>query len=72
MANTDCYEFRLFCPICNASFTQPVILHKVPKGFKIDRYLAGMVENHDHQAFQAARAQAKPVDTSARKEKNVE
>ncbi|MGB9406124.1 MAG: hypothetical protein WCA89_01245 [Terracidiphilus sp.] len=62
MAKTNCYEFRLFCPICNASFTQLVILHKVPKGFKIDSYLAGMVERHDHQAFQAARADAKPGD----------
>jgi hypothetical protein len=37
----------------------------VPKGFKIDKYLAGMVENHDHKAYQAAKAQAKLVDAGA-------
>jgi hypothetical protein len=50
-------EYRLFCPICNDYFTQLVVLHKLPKNFKIDSYLAGMVESHNHKAFQDAKAQ---------------
>ncbi len=56
---------ELYCPVCETTFNQLVVLHKAPMGFKIDKYLAGMVENHDHQAyqaFQAAQARAKPVE----------
>ena len=51
-------QFRLFCPVCNDHFTQLVVIHKVPENFKIESYLAGMVEGHDHQAFQQAKAKA--------------
>jgi hypothetical protein len=50
-------EYRLFCPICNDYFTQLVVLHKLPKNFKMDPYMAGIVERHDHKAFQDAKAQ---------------
>ena len=65
MQETIWETIELFCPVCNATFNQLVVLHKVPKGFKIDKYLAGMVENHDHKAYQAAKAQAKLVDAGA-------
>jgi hypothetical protein len=57
MANARWMEYRLFCPICNDYFTRLVTLHKLPKNFKIDPYLAGMVERHNHKAFQDAKAQ---------------
>ena len=57
MANAKWMEYRLFCPICNDYFTQLVVLHKLPKNFQIDPYLAGMVESHDHKACQDAKAQ---------------
>lgn len=72
MEETIWETFELFCPVCNVTFNQLVVLHKVPKGFKIDKYLAGMVENHDHKAYQAAKAQAKPVDEGAPNEKNTD
>jgi hypothetical protein len=55
MANARWMEYRLFCPICNDYFTQLVIRHKLPKNFKIDPYLSGMVERHNHKAFQDAK-----------------
>ena len=57
MANARRMEYRLFCPICNDYFTQLVVLHKLPKNFKMDPYMAGIVERHDHKAFQDAKAQ---------------
>jgi hypothetical protein len=62
MAEAIFQEIQLYCPVCDANFTQLVVLHKLPKGFKTDSYLADMVERHNHQAFQAARKQAKSVD----------
>jgi hypothetical protein len=59
MANAIFQEFKLFCPICNVTFTQPVFVHKVPKNFSIEKYLHIMVENHNHQAYQAAQAHKK-------------
>jgi hypothetical protein len=61
MANAKWMEYRLFCPVCNDYFTQLVVLHKLPKNFKIDPYLAGMVESHNHKAFQGAKAQKQPA-----------
>jgi 5-methylcytosine-specific restriction endonuclease McrA len=51
-------EFRLFCPVCNDHFTQLVVIHKVPANFNIEPYLEGMIESHDHQVFQQAKANA--------------
>ena len=51
-------EFRLFCPVCNDHFTQLVVIHKVPANFNIEPYLEGMIESHNHQAFQLAKAKA--------------
>jgi hypothetical protein len=56
MANATYKEFKLFCPICNVTFTQLVVLHKLPENFNIDRYLAGMVESHNHKEYQAYQA----------------
>jgi hypothetical protein len=56
MADAEWKEYRLFCPICQDHFTQLVVLHKLPRGFKIEPYLAGMVESHDHKAYQEAKA----------------
>jgi hypothetical protein len=56
VAKAEWLEFRLFCPVCNVHFTQLVVLHKLPKNFKIEPYLAGMVESHDHKAVQEAQA----------------
>ena len=56
MANASFQEYELFCPVCNVRFKQLVVLHKLPKGFEIEPYLAGMVERHDHAAYQAAKA----------------
>jgi hypothetical protein len=58
MANAEFKEFELYCPVCRVKFIQLVVLHKLPKNFSIDRYLAIMVENHDHQAYQASEATA--------------
>jgi hypothetical protein len=44
MANARWMEYRLFCPICNDYFTQLVVFHKLPKNFKMDPHLAGIVE----------------------------
>jgi C4-type Zn-finger protein len=49
-------EYELYCPVCDHTFKQPVFLHKVPDDFDIEPYLAGMVERHDHAAYQAYRA----------------
>jgi hypothetical protein len=57
MASAKWMEYRLFCPVCNDYFTQLVVLHKLPENFKIDPYLAGMVQNHDHKAYRDAKAQ---------------
>lgn len=57
MANAEWKEYRLFCPVCNVYFTQLVVLQKLPKNFKIEPYLAGMVKSHDHKAYQEAQAQ---------------
>ncbi|MGA2832266.1 MAG: hypothetical protein ABSE55_04265 [Terracidiphilus sp.] len=65
MQKTIWETFELFCPVCNTTFNQLVVLHKVPEGFKIDKYLAGMVENHNHKAYQAAKAQAQTDDGGA-------
>jgi hypothetical protein len=54
MRNADFKEYTLFCPVCNAHFKQLVVMHKLPKNFKIDSYLSGMVERHDHKAYQQA------------------
>lgn len=55
MADAIWREYELFCPVCNAYFTQLVVLHEVPEGFEIGPYLAGFVERHGHEAFQEAR-----------------
>ncbi len=61
MADAIWKEYELFCPVCNASFKQLVVLHKVPEDFDITPYLAGFVESHDHMAFQEAqRKKAEP------------
>lgn len=62
MADAIWKEYQLYCPVCDVKFKQLVVLHKLPKGFKIDPYLAGMVEQHDHQAYQASRKQANLAD----------
>jgi C4-type Zn-finger protein len=63
-------EFRLFCPVCNDTFTQLVVIHKVPANFKIEPYLEGMVERHDHQAYQQAKAKAQAdSETGAKPDK---
>ena len=56
-AKAEWMEYRLFCPICNDYFTQLVVLHKLSSNFKIESYLAGMVENHDHKAYREAKAE---------------
>lgn len=56
MADAIFKEYRLFCPICNDYFTQLVVLQKLPKNFNIEPYLAGMVESHNHQEYQEAKA----------------
>jgi len=47
-------EFELHCPVCKTTFRQLVVLHKVPENFRIENYLAGMIERHDHKAYQEA------------------
>lgn len=69
MADAIFKEFRLFCPICNDSFTQLVVLHKLPKGFNLDPYLMDMVERHDHKAFQDAKTQRSQVDAGQQNQK---
>jgi hypothetical protein len=58
MADAIYKEYELYCPVCQVTFKQLVVLHKVPKDFRIDDYLAGMVEQHDHKAFKDAMAQS--------------
>jgi hypothetical protein len=57
MANAEAMEYRLFCPICNDYFTQLVVIHELPENFNIEPHLAGMVERHNHKAYQEAKAQ---------------
>jgi hypothetical protein len=63
MADAKWMEYRLFCPICNDYFTQLVVLDELPKNFTIDRYLAGIVEGHNHKVFQGAKAQSMRSNT---------
>jgi 5-methylcytosine-specific restriction endonuclease McrA len=65
-------EIRLFCPVCNDHFTQLVVIHKVPANFKIEPYLEGMIERHDHQAFQQAKAKAQAERAAGRDPENTE
>jgi len=44
-----------------------VVLHKLPRNFKIDSYLAGMVESHNHKAFQEAKAQQRQAQVDQQK-----
>jgi len=71
MQETIWETIELFCPVCNATFNQLVVLHKVPKGFKIDKYLAGMVENHDHKAYQEAKLAHFKVRVGQQKQKKA-
>jgi C4-type Zn-finger protein len=48
-------EYELYCPVCDHTFKQLVVLHKVPEDFDVGPYLAGMVERHDHKAYQEYR-----------------
>jgi hypothetical protein len=57
MADAIWKEYDLFCPVCNASFKQLVVLHEAPENFDIAPYLAGFVKSHDHKAFQEAERQ---------------
>jgi hypothetical protein len=57
MADAIWNEYELFCPVCDAYFKQLVVLHEVPENFDIVPYLAGIVERHNHEAFQEARRQ---------------
>ncbi len=45
-------EFELYCPVCEHSFKQLVVLHKVPEDFDLGAHLQGMVERHDHKSYQ--------------------
>ena len=63
MADAIWKEYELFCPVCNATFKQLVVLHKVPENFDITPYLEGFVKSHDHKAWQEAQRQkAEPGD----------
>jgi len=62
MTNAIFKEFRLYCPICDHTFTQLVVLHKVPEDYNLDRVLADAVARHDHKAFQEAKAQGRIVN----------
>jgi 5-methylcytosine-specific restriction endonuclease McrA len=64
MADAIWKEYELFCPVCNATFKQLVVLHKVPKNFGITPYLEGFVKSHDHKAWQEAQ-QKKAEDGGA-------
>jgi len=55
MADAIWKEYELFCPVCNATFKQLVVLHKLPENFDMTPYLDSMVKSHDHKAFQEAR-----------------
>lgn len=57
MADAIWNEYELFCPVCDAYFKQLVVLHEVPENFDIAPYLAGIVERHNHEAFQEAQRQ---------------
>ena len=57
MAKARWMMYTLFCPVCNDYFKELVVIYKVPKNFDIEPHLAGMVERHDHNAFQEAKAQ---------------
>jgi hypothetical protein len=57
MPDAEWIEYRLFCPACDDYFTQLVALHQLPRNFDIDSHLTGMVERHNHKAYQEARAQ---------------
>ena len=71
MANAKWMEYRLFCPICKDHFTKLVVLHKLPRNFKIDSYLAGMVESHNHKAFQEAKAQQRQAQVAQQKKDDL-
>ena len=49
-------EYELYCPVCDHTFKQLVVLHKVPEDFDMGPHLQGMVERHDHAAYQAWKA----------------
>jgi hypothetical protein len=50
-------EFRLYCPICDHTFTQLIVLHKVSKNYDLAPVLADAVARHDHKAYQDSVAQ---------------
>ncbi|MGB0065627.1 MAG: hypothetical protein WBP85_14390 [Terracidiphilus sp.] len=62
MADAIWNEYELFCPVCNVTFKQLVVLHKVPENFDIAPYLEGFVKSHDHKAFQEAQRQKAESD----------
>jgi hypothetical protein len=63
MANAIFKEFRQYCPICDHTFTQLVVLHKVPEDYNCDRILADAAAHHDHKAFEEAKARGEIVNT---------
>jgi len=67
MADAIWKEIELYCPVCDVNFKQLVVLHKLPKNFKIEKLLSVLVKQHDHQAYQAARKQADSVDAGDEK-----
>ncbi len=71
MTDASFQEYELYCPVCNAHFKQLVVLHKLPKGFQIEPYLAGMVESHDHAAYQAWQAKLREESETKVKDKEV-
>jgi hypothetical protein len=56
MANASFREYQLYCPICDHTFTQLLVLHKLPKDLNVDSILANCVAGHDHKAYQDAKA----------------
>jgi hypothetical protein len=52
MADAIWKEFELYCPVCDHTFKQLIVLHKVPKDYNLDKILADSIERHDHKAYQ--------------------
>ena len=72
MANAIFREYRLYCPICDHTFTQVVVLHKLPKDFNVDSVLANCVASHDHKAYQDAMKQKNETVTGQQKHEKTE
>jgi hypothetical protein len=52
MENAIFREYELYCPVCDHTFKQLIVLHKLPEEFDVTQILADAVGRHDHKAYQ--------------------